>query len=187
MPCCVWFWFKYSNFTHSFCLSKRPAAFDFDSNIKILIIRFAFQNALLRSILIQVFKFYSFVLPFKMPCCVWFWFKYSNFTHSFCLSKCPAAFDFDSSIQILLIRFAFQNALLRLILIQVFKFYSFVLPFKMPCCVWFWFKYSNFTHSFCLSKCPAAFDFDSSIQILIIRFAFQNALLRLILIQVFKF
>jgi hypothetical protein len=169
------------------CHSKSPAAFDFDSNIKILLIHRAIQNPLLRLILIQILKFYLSIVPLKIPCCVWFWLKYSNFTYPLRHSKSPAAFDFDSNIQILLIRCAIQNPLLRLILIQIFKFYLSIVPFKIPCCVWFWFKYSNFTYPLCHSKSPAAFGFDSNIQILLIHCVIQNPLLRLVLIQIFKF
>ena len=129
IPCCVWFWLKYSNFTYPLRHSKSPAAFDIDSNIQILLIRCAIQNPLLRLILIQILKFYLSIVPFKIPCCVWFWFKYSNFTYPLCHSKSPAAFGFDSNIKILLIHCVIHP----------------------PCCVWFWFKYSNFTFRCCLN------------------------------------
>jgi hypothetical protein len=62
------------------CHSKSPAAFDFDSNIKILLIHCVIQNPLLRLVLIQIFKFYLSIVSFTPP----------------------AAFGFDSNIQILL-------------------------------------------------------------------------------------
>ena len=150
----------------------------FDSNIKISLIRYTVSNALLRWFSIQTFKFRLSVIPFQMPCCISFWFKYSNFAYPSYRFKCPAALVFDSNVQISLIRHTVSNALLRWFSIQIFKFRLSVIPFQMPCCVGFRFKYSNFTYPSYRFKYPAALAFDSNIQISLIHHAVSNTLLR---------